>query len=117
MPSGHSLLVEIFLWEKNIDKALHEAKTGGCTEHLWFALAKAGEKSHPAEALNIYQDRISSIIELTNNDAYDRATDMLKIIKKLMQQLKQQSQFKDYIEQLRTDYKQKRNFIKKIAKL
>jgi len=114
---GHSLLVEIFLWEKDLDSALAEAKQGGCVEHLWFALAKACKKSYPVEALTIYQDRIGSIIELTNNDAYNRATDMLKIIKKLMQQLKQQSQFEKYIEQLRKDYKQKRNFIKKIEKL
>jgi len=116
-PGGHSLLVEIYLWEKNIDKALHEAKTGGCIEHLWLTLARACEKTHPAETLIIYQNRIEGIIKQTNNDAYDRATDMLKIIKKLMKQLKQQSQFKVYIEQLRKDYKQKRNFIKKIVKI
>ncbi len=114
---GHSLLVEIYLWEKEFDKALHEAQTGGCTEHLWLVLAKACEKPYPAEALTIYQNRIGDIIKLTNNKAYDRAADMLKTIKKLMRKLKQQSQFKDYIEQLRMDYKQKRNLIKKIEKL
>ncbi len=116
-PRGHSLLVEIYLLEKEIDKALQEAKTGGCSEHLWFALAKACEKTDPAEALTIYQQRIGGIIGLTNNDAYDRAADMLKTIKKLMGQLKQQKQFKEYIEQLRKDYKQKRNFIKEIERV
>lgn len=116
-PHGHSLLVEIFLWEKDLDKALQEAKQNGCIEHLWFALAKACEKTHPADALKIYQDHIRRIIELTNNDAYDRACDILKIIKALMKKLKQQLQFKDYIELLRTDYKQKRNFIKRVGKI
>ena len=114
---GHSLLVEIFLWEKDMDSALKEAKQGGCVEHLWMQLAKACEKAHSAEALKIYQDRIEGIIRQTSNDAYDRAADMLRTIKKLMQKLKQQKQFTQYIAQLRMDYKQKRNFIKRIERI
>jgi uncharacterized Zn finger protein len=78
---------------------------------------KACETSHPTEALSIYQDRIEDIIRLTNNNAYDRAAEMLVTIKKLMHKLKHSQQFDRYIEQLRTRYKQKRNFIQKLEKI
>jgi uncharacterized Zn finger protein len=113
----HTLLVEIFLWEKNIDQALQEAKQGGCAEYLWMNLAHACEKDHPDEALKIYQDVIEGTIKQTNNRAYDEAAAMLKKIKKLMTQLKQQPQFKMYVAELRATYKQKRNFIKRIEKI
>jgi uncharacterized Zn finger protein len=109
--------VEIPLWEKDIDSALKEAKQGGCAEHLWLDLARACEKTHPAEALKIYQHLIEGIIQQTNNRAYDKAAAMLKKIKKLMTQLKQQPQCKMYIAKLRGTYKQKRNFIKRIEKI
>lgn len=114
---GHSLLVEILLWEKDIGGALQEATQGGCTEQLWLQLANAGEATHPDEALKIYQDRIGGIIGQTNNHAYDHAATLLTKIKKLMRELKQTPQFEYYVAQLRKDHKQKRNFIKKIEKI
>ena len=109
--------MEIYLWEKDVENALKEAKQGGCMEHLWMQLASACEKTHPAEALTIYQSRIEGVIGQTKNRAYDHAAEMLLTIKKLMHKLKQQKQFTQYIEQLRKDYKQKRNFIKRIEGL
>ena len=111
---GHSLLVEIYLWEKDIDNALREAKAGDCSEHLWFELAQQCEKPHPQEAIDIYQNHIEGIIRQTNNDAYDRATTILKRIKNLMTRLKQQNDFAEYLEKLKVQYKQKRNFMKRI---
>ena len=115
--AAQSLLVGIPLWEKDTGTALREAKQHGCTEHLWMQLARACEKTRPAEAVKIYQDHIGGIIGQTNNRAYDQAAIMLTTIKNLMHTLKQQQQFGQYIEQLRRDHKQKRNFIKRIEKI
>jgi uncharacterized Zn finger protein len=116
-PSDHSILVEIYLWENDTAKALQAAKNGGCMVQLWFNLANACESSAPQEAINIYQAKIGGIINQTNNKAYDRAAHLLKIIKKLMTRLGKGNQFDKYINQLRIEYKPKRNFIKKIEKI
>jgi len=115
-PHDHSILVEIYLWEKDTADALQAAKTGGCAEHLWFDLARACEKSAAQEAINIYQAKINGIVNQTNNNAYDRAANILKTIKKLMVQLGQSTQFSQFNE-LRSAHKAKRNFIKKIEKI
>jgi tetratricopeptide (TPR) repeat protein len=41
---GHSELVRVFLWEKNIEAAWREAKSGGCSGNLWLQLAAKREK-------------------------------------------------------------------------
>ena len=114
MPGGHSLLVEIYLWEGNVAAALHEARTGGCAENLWLKLAAACEAGHPEDAIEIYQARIEPTIKLTNNDAYDRATELLQKVQTLTHRTGQQAEFDAYMEKLRIQYKQKRNFIKRL---
>ncbi|MBF0613005.1 MAG: SWIM zinc finger family protein, partial [Magnetococcales bacterium] len=37
--ADRSLLVEIFLWEKDVEQAWREAKEGGCSQPLWLNLA------------------------------------------------------------------------------
>lgn len=111
-PRDHSLLVEIFLWEKETERAWQEAKSGGCSQILWLQLADQLQAQHPDEALLIYQKAIEAWIQQTNNDAYARAIELVKKVKLLMLNLDQPSQYKQYISKLRITYKAKRNFIK-----
>lgn len=117
MPTGHSLLVEIFLWEGDSDGALVEAKAGGCTQDLWFALARTRENDHPADAAEIYRDRLDDIVKQANNRAYDEAAALVKKVRGLMQRTKQEKEFAAWLEAVGGKHKAKRNFMQRLDKL
>ncbi len=108
----HSLLVEIYLWENDVDAAWAEAKAGGCREGLWMELAKLREADHPEDAAAIYRDRIGPLVNLTNNGAYEEATALLRKTKDLMSRLGQDGEFTEFLISIRITYKRKRNFMK-----
>lgn len=117
IPGGHSLLVEIFLWEGDSDTSLAEARTGGCTESLWFALARAREQDHPLDAAEIYRNRLDEIVHQGNNRAYDEAAALVGKIRDLMQRTKQEKEFTEWLETVRVKHKAKRNFMQRLDKL
>lgn len=110
--ADNSVPVSIFLWEKDIDKAWHEAVNGGCSETLWLKLAKKRESDHPEDALKVYKMMIDSTLARKNKDAYKEAVNFLKKIKGLMHTLGKQDEFPAYLESVRKSHKPKRNFIK-----
>lgn len=114
--TDHSELVKIFLWEKEVELAWNEAKTGECSDDLWMKLADLRQETHPDESLIIYQHQIAPTIERTNNQAYDEATRLLLKICKLMVRLERAEEFTSYLESIRTNYKRKRNFMKLLDK-
>jgi uncharacterized Zn finger protein len=105
-------LVRIYLWEKDIETAWHEAQAGGCSNSLWLELAGKREKEHPEDALSIYQRQIEPVLDRKNNEAYEEAVDFLGKIRELMVRLGRESEFTDYATKLRAAHKAKRNFIK-----
>jgi uncharacterized Zn finger protein len=117
MASDHSLLVEIFLWEGDSDAALAEAKSSGCTESLWFELAEAREKDHPADATEIYRNRLDGIVEQKNNRAYDEAAALVAKVRDLMRRTRQEKEFAAWLETVRTKHKAKRNFMQRLEKI
>jgi uncharacterized Zn finger protein len=112
--TDHSELVRVFLWEKRYEEAWHEALAGGCTNDLWMKLAALREQEHPQDALSIYRERIAPLVEMTNNDAYEQAVELLHRISKLMDRLERGTEFDDYLIALRVEFKRKRNFIKRL---
>ena len=110
--TGHSDLVEIYLWERKIEAAWREAKEGGCTEDLWLRLAGLREQQHPEDALSVYQARIEPTLDHTNNEAYRKAVEFLRKVRALMARLGRSAEFSRYLESIRVAYKRKRNFIK-----
>lgn len=107
-----SRLVEIFLWEKDIESAWQEAKQGGCDERLWIRLAGLREEAYPRDAIAVYQQLIGPIVNRTNNDAYAEAIGLLQRVKKLMDKLGEGGDFRQYLTRVRAEYRRKRNFIK-----
>jgi uncharacterized Zn finger protein len=116
-PPDHSLLVEIYLWEKDAESAWQEAQVGGCSNELWMRLAEHREKDHPADALAIYCKQIAPIVSRTNNEAYHEAFELIHTIKVLMARLDQHDQFAAYLDDLRKTYKPKRNFMAMLNRL
>ena len=114
---NHSLLVEIFIWEKDIEAAWQEAQTGGCSNHLWMEMAKLREKKHPADSIGVYKTQVEPIVQRTNNQAYFEAIRLIKKVGGLMKQLGQDKEFAEYVSFLRIKYAPKRNFIKLLDKV
>ena len=108
----HSELVEILLWEGNVEDAWREAKEGGCSDRLWLDLATRREVDHPEDSLAVYQERIEPLVNQTNNNAYKRAYELILRMRTLMHCLGRQAEFDEYVELLRLEYKRKRNFMK-----
>jgi uncharacterized Zn finger protein len=108
----HSELVEILLWEGNVEEAWREAKRGGCSDGLWLDLADRREDGHPEDSLAVYQERIEPLVNQTNNKAYTEAYGLLLRMRELMHRLGRQAEFDEYLQLLRLEYKRKRNFMK-----
>jgi uncharacterized Zn finger protein len=115
--SDHSLLVEIFLWEKDVESAWREAQTGGCHNSWWMQLAAKRENKFPADAIPIYQKQVENLINQKNNGSYEEAVKLLCRIRDLMARLQQTGQFAGYLTTVRATHKPKRNFIKLAERL
>ena len=113
----HSLLIEIFLWEKGPDAAWREAKEGGCSERLWMKLAAGREKDHPVDAIEVYRKWIDPIVNRKDNRAYEEAAALIRKIQALMNRLKRDAEFTDYLLGVRVTHKQKRNFMKLLDRI
>jgi uncharacterized Zn finger protein len=115
--SSAAVLVEIYLWEKNIDVAWETALRGAISDQLWLTLAAAREKDHPGDAAPVYRRLIETMVEQTNNTAYEEAIKLLRRLKPLFARLDSVADYGQYIALLRAKYKAKRNFIKLLGKL
>ncbi len=109
---SHSLLVEIYLSEKDLEAAWQEALTGGCTSELWLTLAEQREKTHPEDALPIYKRHLELTLAQTNNAAYEAGIRLLKRIRTVMDRMGQDQSFAGYLATVRTGFARKRNFIR-----
>ncbi len=112
---GHSELVRVFLWEKDVDAAWSEAIAGGCSNDLWMTLADKRRRTHPEDALPIYLRQIEPTVGQTNNRAYEEAIRLLLQVRELMARLNRDTEFAAYVDSLRGKHKAKRNFIKLLA--
>ena len=70
------------------------------------------ESSRPDDAVSLYRRVVPSIVEQTNNAAYEEAIKLIRKTGALMKARKQSPQFGDYLAALRLQFKPKRNFIK-----
>ena len=109
---NYSLRVEIALWEKDLEAAWASAHQGFCERNLLIALALELECSRPQDAVSLYRQVIPTIVEQTNNAAYEEAIKLIRKTGELMKRLKQAHLFGDYLAELRMQFKLKRNFIK-----
>lgn len=107
-----TLLVEIALWENDLDAAWESIHEGTCDRSLLIALAGKLESSRPDGAINLYRRVVPPIVEQTNNTAYEEAIKLIRKVGGLMKAQNQSQQFGDYLAELRVQFKPKRNFIK-----
>ena len=104
-------LVEVFLFEGDVDRAWAEAKDGGCSSRLWLDLARRREMTHPLEAITIFEEEVERLIGAKNNDAYRQAVEMMAHVAKLMRVGAQPHAFAPYVAGVRARHKPKRNLM------
>lgn len=109
-----SELVAALLWEHDDEQAWREAKAGGCRRDMWLALARARERDHPADALEVYLARIEPAIRGSDNHTYAGAVEWLEKIQPLFARLGQEHAFDELAGDLRERHRAKRNLIKRL---
>jgi SWIM zinc finger len=111
-----SMLVECLLWEGDGQRAFKEARKGHCTSYTWLKIADNLRLSQPEDALSIYMMNITSVMQESNNAAYQETYRLLGIIQDLMLKLELRSQFQRYILSLEKIYSSKRSFKSGLSK-
>lgn len=113
----HSLLVEIFLFEQDIEAAWREAKNGGCSDYGWQRLAEAREKDHPEDALEICHRRLKKILTVSHKDSYREAIEVLRRIRKLLQQMNKESEFERCLTDVKSTNRARPSFMKMLERV
>jgi len=110
--ADHSDLVEIFLWEGDVETAWMETKSGGCHDALWLRLAEARAKDNPEDAIAVYSEQLRPALQWAQQNAYEQAVHILQKIRQLMMRMGKQAEFASLVESIRAQYKPRRNFMK-----
>lgn len=106
-----SSLVEILLYEGEADAAWQTGSEYGCDPKLWLTLARAREKTHPLDAIPVYEREAVAQIATKKNAGYRRAVDYLARIRMLSQKADNPELFEQLISSVRTQHKLKRNLM------
>lgn len=109
---NYSLRLEIALWEEDLDAAWAVTQRGICNRDLLIRLAGRLEGTRPEDAVHLYQRVIPTIVEQTNNSAYEEAVKLISKVGRLLRTVKLEERHRLYREELSARFKAKRNFIK-----
>ena len=110
--ADRSVLVEILLADGADDEAWAEAVTGGCRADLWLQLAARREKTHPADALRVYQNQLAPTVARGGPHAYQEAAALLGRIEGLFRRLGRADEFPAYRAEVRAAHRHKRHFLR-----
>lgn len=111
-PADHSPLVDVLLWEGDVNGALREAEEGGCSGELWLALAERLEAERPDVALRLYQAQVDPAVAPAHRSGYERAAELLRKVRQIMRRCGRGGEFAGYLEGVRKRHGRKRNFIR-----
>jgi hypothetical protein len=105
---GRSDLVEVLLWEDDVEAAWQAAAVGGCRDELWLRLARARAVSHPADAIPILTAAAEQHISHKNRAAYQEAAKLLVEAGTLFVRCDRSGDFRSYLGGLRAAHRPKR---------
>ena len=111
-PADASHLVEVFLFEGDVEQAWSEAQAGGCSDRWWTELARLRQEQHPGDAIPIWQAQVERAIQAKNNAGYQEAVELMARVSRLMTKAGQPEAFSPYAAQVRPTHKPKRNLMK-----
>lgn len=108
-----STRLDILLREKKVDEAVTISRNTLANGHLVLELANMARKHHPDVSIPIYRRHIENTIALGNNKAYESGIDYLRKLLPLFTKEDRNT----YLQELHSQFKAKRNFIKLLEKL
>jgi len=107
-----STLVEVLLFDGDVESAWAEASAAGCRRDLWLELARRREAEHPLDAIPIWQEEVERQIGVKKNHAYAEAVQLIARVGRLMQAADREADFAPYVAKVRAAHKPKRNLMK-----
>lgn len=116
---GEYLLIQIYLEEGEIEQALEAVKSEkgyGYGYGMRLEVAKAAEKTHPAEALDIYRKQAESLINQRNRGSYQEACKYLRKVRDLYQKLDEEELWARYVAKLREQHRSLRALQEELTK-
>ncbi|CAG9173466.1 hypothetical protein LMG23992_02461 [Cupriavidus laharis] len=111
-------LVKIFLSENKNDVAWDAFMGGPTSTQLWPRMAAVRGKTHPHDAIALYRQLLPVAADSgTRNARYDEAFEIVRAIGSLRAKMGERTEFTRELDEIRTTYRAKRNFIKLLATL
>lgn len=107
-----STLVEVLLFDGEVEQAWVEANASGCRRNLWVELARRREAEHPLDAVPVWQEEVESLIGAKNNQAYAQAVELIIHVGRLLTAGGREADFGPYVAGVRVAHKPKRNLMK-----
>ena len=104
--------MEILAYEGRVEAAWNAATVHGCAERMWMTLARAREKTHPSDAMGVYEPRVLELINRKKTHAYRSAVDLMERIRRLADAANEPDRFRSLLERVRTEHRAKRNLKK-----
>lgn len=110
-PAGHSVLVNVLLWEGDVQAAWNAAHDGGCSEAVWLALARTRARQNPGDAIPVFRRQVEAAVDLTKQHGYEQAASLLTELSRCYERIDAGPEFAEYVRGLRATHRRKRNFI------
>ncbi len=111
------LLINIALWENDLELAISYSQKGEFSEQVGIHLADTVSQYAPNFALALYKNYVNQLVPKTNNQVYEQAFKLVLKIGDILKQQKQTLAFSDYVAELSVNYKLKRNFMAMLKKI
>lgn len=100
-------LIQILMYEGDIDAAWEVASTHGAADAVWWDLAAARESSHPLDSIPVYEREVFSHIAQRKRRSYRAAVDLLAHIQYLADRAGDSGVFEVIVEHVRTEHRAK----------
>jgi uncharacterized Zn finger protein len=110
------VLVEILMYEGDIEGAWNAAGEYPCGDQWWLQLAAARQATHPLDSISIYTRAALSSIEGKNNGAYESAVTYMAKIRQLASAAGAPALFTTLLAEVRSAHKPKRNLMTMLIK-
>ena len=110
-PMGHSVLVNVLLWEGDVQAAWEAAHDGGCVEGVWLTVARQRAQEHPRDAILVFCRQVEAAVAVTKREGYEQAVSLLTEVSGCYERVGASAEFAEYVRSLRAAHRRKRNFI------
>lgn len=108
---GNSRLVEVLLWDGDVEAAWAAAELGGCNRTGWLRAARARAASHPAESIPVLRRVIDEARpKAASRKTYSVIARDLAELRTWHQQAGTAAEFADYLRRLRADHRNRPAF-------